>query len=133
MPATNTVDGDDDPDCDTLTPVLESESQLPEVEGVSDSATVFGLLFLTHSLPVRRGDEVKIVWRMTGEGELIVVSTSPTGRRGEITFGPDPHTSSSYNRPGDEWGTQFLFDEPGCWHIHLERTVGQGEVWLSVA
>ena len=41
-----------------------------------------------------------------------------------------PHSGSTYDRPGDEWGTGFLFDEPGCWHIHLQRTVRAGDVWM---
>jgi hypothetical protein len=90
-------------------------------------------LFLTHRPPIRVGDEVKIVWRMTGKGELSVTSESPTGRPGVLTFGPEPHGGSSYSRPGDEWGTGFVFDEPGCWHIRLQRTSGSGDVWFDVA
>ena len=76
---------------------------------------------------------MKIVWRMTGEGDLSVTYESPEGVPAELTFGPEPHGGSSYHRPGDEWGTGFLFDEPGCWHIHFERTVGSGDVWIDVA
>jgi hypothetical protein len=48
-------------DCDTLTPVVESESKLPEVKGVSETSTLYELLFPTHPLPIGSGDEVKIV------------------------------------------------------------------------
>jgi hypothetical protein len=114
--------------CDSSTPIVHSE-----VQGVSADATVYGLLFLTHRPPIRVGDEVKIVWRMTGKGALSVTSESPTAGPGVLTFGPEPHGGSSYSRPGDEWGTGFLFDQPGCWHIHLQRTLGSGEVWFDVA
>lgn len=120
-----------DVDCDAATPIVIHESG-PEVRGVSTNSSIYGLLFLTHVQPIRSGDEVKIVWRMTGDGDLTATATSPTGRRGEMTFGPEPHSGSSYSRPGDEWGTGFLFDEPGCWHIRLERNLGSGDVWLDV-
>ena len=50
-----------------------------------------------------------------------------------LTFGPEPHGGSSYQRPGEEWGTGFSFDAAGCWRIHLERSVGSGDVWLAIA
>jgi hypothetical protein len=50
-----------------------------------------------------------------------------------LTFGPEAHAESSFHRPGDEWGTGFSFDSAGCWRIHLERSVGSGDVWLAVA
>lgn len=92
--------------CDTTTPIATTNG-LPEVRGVAQDASVYGLLFLTHEPPIRKGDEVKIVWRMTGQGDLAVESISPTGRPGVLTF--------------------------GCWRIHLERTVGMGDVWIDVA
>jgi len=104
----------------------------PEVRGVAADSSLYGLLFVSHAPPIRNGDEVKIAWRMTGEGDLTVTATSPTDRLGKLTFGPELHTGSNYSRPGPEWGTGFMFDEPGCWHIRLERTVGSGEVWLAV-
>jgi hypothetical protein len=94
---------------------------------------VYGLLFMSHAGPVRAGDQLKIAWRMTGQGDLSVTSTSPSNRPGTLTFGPEPHGGSTYDRPGDEWGTGFLFDEAGCWHIHLQRTVGFGDVWINIA
>ncbi|MEY2443465.1 MAG: hypothetical protein QOE00_45 [Ilumatobacteraceae bacterium] len=114
--------------CDLSTPIVDTE-----VQGLSVDASIYGLLFLTHRPPIRVGDEVKIVWRMTGIGNLLVTSMSPTGQPGVLTFGPEPHAGSSYTRPGDEWGTGFLFDAPGCWHIHLRRTAVSGDVWFDVA
>jgi hypothetical protein len=114
--------------CDSSTPIVNSE-----VKGVSADASIYGLLFLTHQPPIRAGEEVKIVWRMTGTGDLSVTSTSPSARPGVLTFGPEPHNGSTYTRPGDEWGTGFLFDERGCWHVHLERGAVSGDVWFDVA
>jgi len=115
-------------DCDRATPIIDNE-----VIGVATDATIYGLLLPTKPLPISAGDELKIVWRMTGEGDLSVSYYSPDGRPATLAFGPEAHSGSGYDRPGDEWGTGFTFDEPGCWHIHLERTEGSGDVWISVA
>ena len=127
---------DDDSDPTTTgceaTPIIIG-TQGAEIAGVGDGATAYGLVFLPHPVPIRAGDDIKIVWRMTGEGDLMVESTSPTGQPGVLTFGPEAHDSSTYTRPGDEWGTGFLFDEPGCWHIHLQRTEGAADAWIDVA
>lgn len=114
--------------CDAATPIVDNE-----VIGVATDATIYGLLFPTGPLPIRAGDELKIVWRMTGAGDLSVTYQAPDGSPVTLTFGPEAHSGSSYDRPGDEWGTGFKFDEPGCWHIHLERTEGSGDVWIAVA
>lgn len=120
--------------CDSSTPIGGGNNTIPEVQGIATDATVYGLLFLNHSPPIRDGEEVKIVWRMTGKGDLSVTSQAPSKRAGVLTFGPEAHAGSTYQRPGDEWGTGFLFDEPGCWHIHLKRSViGVGDVWFEVA
>ncbi len=108
-------------------------SGFPEVQGIGRDATIYGLLFTSHPGPVRAGEELKIVWRMTGEGDLSVSYFAPDGRPGVLTFGPEAHSGSSYQRPGDEWGTGFSFDAAGCWRIHLERSVGSGDVWLAIA
>jgi hypothetical protein len=84
-------------------------------------------------VPPRAGDEVKIVWRMTGKGPLEVSLIGPNGRPKPLTFGPTAHgLASSYQRPGEEWGTGFRFDASGCWHIRLTRSDNVGDVWLEV-
>ncbi len=115
--------------CTSPTPILSGD----EVQGVATDASVYGLLFLTHSLPIRIGEELKIVWRMTGNGDLSVTSTSPSNQPGVLTFVPESHSGSNYTRPGEEWGTGFKFDEAGCWHVHLQRTIGAGDVWIDIA
>ncbi len=119
--------------CDSATPTIEKATSPTEVQGEATGGTVYGLLFLTHSPPIRVGEEVKIVWRITGKGNLTITYESPSARPGVLTFGPTPHAGSTYTRPGDEWGAGFLFDERGCWHIHLERTTVSGDVWVDVA
>jgi hypothetical protein len=104
-----------------------------EIRGTSNSGVeLYGLVF-ARSLPIRAGDEVKIVWRMTGVGGLAARSTSPSGSPVDLASPPVEHRGSNYNRPGDEWGTVHLFNEPGCWHLTLARYNSQADVWLTVA
>jgi hypothetical protein len=103
-----------------------------EIHGASTVATVWGLALGPH-LPPHAGEELKIVWRMTGSGPLRVVFAAPDGTARPLAFGPEPHSASSFKRPGDEWGTGFRFDTAGCWHIHLMRADTSGDVWLDVA
>jgi hypothetical protein len=84
-------------------------------------------------LPLRVGEQIKIVWRMTGRGPLVATARSPSGAPTPLTFGPAEHLSSSYQRPGDEWGTGYLFPHPGCWHLHFARDDTQADVWFEIA
>jgi hypothetical protein len=83
-------------------------------------------------IPLRSGTEVKIVFRMTGAGPLRVALTAPDGRDVPLAWGPEAHAGSSYTRPGDEWGTGYVFDAPGCWQLRLDRDTNAGDVWLQV-
>ncbi|MFG1702793.1 hypothetical protein ACFLIM_06345 [Nonomuraea sp. M3C6] len=101
------------------------------MRGTARDAELWGLIF-AKALPLDRGDEVKIVWRMTGDGPLEVKATLPDGTSAKRAWGPEEHSGSSWRRPGDEWGTGFVFPKPGCWKVELTRTRGSGYVWLSV-
>ena len=68
-------------------------------------------------VPPEVGDTLKVVWRVTGSGPLRVTFTSPSGTSKALDFGPEPHLASTFRHPGDEWGTGFGFDAPGCWKI----------------
>jgi hypothetical protein len=57
---------------------------------------------------------------------------APDGRAQPLVFGPEAHATSSYDRPGDEWGTGLRFGTRGCWHIHLARADTSADVWLDV-
>jgi hypothetical protein len=108
---------------------------LPEVRGTGHGAQLWGLIMGTpHEPPlIRAGDDVKIVWRMTGTGDIGLSVTGPGGRRGRLSWGPELHGGSSYHRPGDEWGAGYHFDRPGCWQLHATRTTATADVWISVA
>jgi hypothetical protein len=87
-----------------------------------DSAVIDGVV----------GKDVKIVFRMTGVGDFSVEAVGPDGTARAPVSGPTHHPSSTWTRPGSEWGTQFVFGQPGCWRIHATHGDVAGDVWLSV-
>jgi hypothetical protein len=95
------------------------------------SASLWGLIL--SPLPIRTGDDVKIVWRMTGSGSMRVRAVSPGGRVAPLAWGPDLHGGSTYHRPGEEWGVGYRFTVPGCWRLHAQRDDGEANAWLYVA
>jgi hypothetical protein len=113
----------------TPTPILGDR-----LEGGSDDGTsVAALLERKEGGPLRAGEEVKIVVRMTGAGGLQVSAFRPDGSPAAIDWGPEAHTSSNFNRPGSEWGFGVTFAEPGCWTIALSRAeTGSGYLQLEV-
>jgi hypothetical protein len=95
------------------------------------TASLWGLIL--SQLPIRVGDEVKIVWRMTGSGSMRVRAVSPQGHVAPLAWGPDAHGGSTYHRPGEEWGVGYRFTAPGCWRLHAQRDDGEADAWLYVA
>ncbi|MFE0172340.1 hypothetical protein ACFWZ2_08480 [Streptomyces sp. NPDC059002] len=103
-----------------------------EVEGSGRKATLWALVFGTSD--IRRGEEVKVALRMAGAGQLSLRATGPGAATLGPDWGPEPHGSSNWHRPGDEWGTGWTFPTPGCWTIHATRAQsGDGEVSFDVA
>jgi hypothetical protein len=82
------------------------------------------------SLP--SGEELKIVWRATGDGKITIDAEGPNGIRLASLFGPEPHGGSNWDRPGEEWGTGWLFPEPGCWTFHIQRG-GEATATLTIS
>ena len=77
------------------------------------------------------GKQTKILWRMRGAGDLILSATAPDG----VAVAPrsvTPHEGSTWERPGDEWGSTFTFSQTGCWQLHAQRGADAGDVWLLV-
>src|SRR5258707_15716369 len=77
----------------------------------------------------RVGSLVKVVWRMTGTGAPRAELSGPGGRRAQLSFGPEPHSASTFDHPGAEYGTGFTPTAPGCWRLTMRR----GEVESSVS
>lgn len=117
--------------CTPASPV-DAGGGLPEIRGTIVSGSPFGLVF-ADSAVFRVGEDVKIVWRMTGVGDLQTTLESPTGALTPLLEGPTPHGGSSYHPPGDEWGTFLRFPESGCWHMTFHRSTLTGDVWVQVA
>jgi hypothetical protein len=101
----------------------------PEVRGTSQDVELWGLIF--GPVPMAHSKEQKIVWRMTGEGPLKIKATHRDGTPAKLVW-LEEHGGSSWQRPGYEWGTGFVFPKPGCWKVELKRTSGEGHFWLSV-
>ncbi len=120
--------------CDDLSPVAgyppQESGRFNEVHGTGHDAELWGLIFA--EVPLIAGKETKIVWRMTGSGPMRVTARQADGTAARLTWGPEEHGSSSYDRPGEEWGTGLVFPKAGCWQVHLRRTAGSADVWLMV-
>lgn len=114
------------PGCHPPSPVTPSAISLPEVHGQSSNGELWALLFND----LRAGQEIKIVWRVTGTGNLHLVALGPQGQRLAPLWGPQGHLGSNWTRPGDEWGAGFRFSVAGCWDIHAARDDVSGDVWL---
>jgi hypothetical protein len=108
------------------------------IEGRSDDdQSVFGLLEagprdLAGPEAVRVGRSVKLSVRITGSGDLEVAVTGPGGAARGLDWGPEPHSGSSFDHPGDEWGIGFTLDQPGCWTVAFTRT-GEGTGYVQLA
>lgn len=89
-------------------------------------------LFARMPDPVHAGLSEKLIWRMGGTGPLSIYAEHTDGTRvSPVSYGP--HSGSTWNRPGDEWGSDFLLPRSGCWRFHLARTDAEGDIWIVVA
>jgi hypothetical protein len=121
------------PGCRPPSPISRGNG-FPEVQGTSDGLRMWGLIMANGpDNPLRTDEDVKIVWRITGSGPLRLTTLDPGGRAHPLAWGPDPHLSSTYERPGDEWGAGYRFTEPGCWTLRATRGAASANVWLDVA
>ena len=102
---------------------------LAEIEATSAEIEAWGLLWETPPLPVEF--EIKMVWRVTGSGDFEIRAVNE-GTEADLLFGPTLHEESNFNRPGDEWGTAFVFPSPGCWDVQIVRGDATAHVWVEV-
>ena len=118
------------PGCKPPSPTHPAQPQgLPEAQGTAAGVQLWALFFA--DMPIHPKQEIKIVWRMTGAGDLHLVAVSPRG----IRIPPDwtqYHASSNWQRPGQEWGSGITFPVAGCWDLHATRGTSSGDVWLVV-
>lgn len=118
------------PGCKPASPFSSMELQgTPGERGTS----LYGLTFLREGERLGAGEDLKVVWRMTGKGDLHVRLIDPDGHDKALAWGPEPHGGSTYHRPGDEWGTGFRLDRGGCWEIRFSRDASHARVWIDAA
>jgi hypothetical protein len=104
----------------------------PEVAARGKDAQLHGLVF-ARGLPLRASaEDLKIVWRMTGSGPLKLAAYDERGAKVPLAWGPEEHGGSTYQRPGDEWGSGYRFAAPGCYRLTARRTVGSAEVFVRI-
>src|SRR2546421_132364 len=113
-----------------LTPAAIFHEGFAEAGFDSPQGSLWMLVF--GSLPLHGGQDIKIVWRMTGSGDFTIRATDADGIESKPLWGPEGHGSSSWTRPGSEVGIGFNFAHAGCWDIHLARMDTSGDAWLSV-
>jgi hypothetical protein len=101
-------------------------------EGTGHGASLWGLLMFARPLPARAGDQEKIVWRMTGEGQPAFTAIGPHRAANRPEWGPAAHDSSTWDKPGAEWGAGYIFTAPGCWDLHAVRGKATADVWIRV-
>jgi len=90
---------------------------------------MWGLLI--SDLPLPANQQVKIVWRVSGSSSLQVQGLGPSGARARI-ISLQGHSGSNWRRPGREWGSELLFQRPGCWDLHASGGKVSGDVWVLV-
>jgi hypothetical protein len=116
--------------CRAPSPVSVSNIGGRQLRGTGHGAELWALLFF--SPPARVGQEQKIVWRMTGHGPFKLAALGPGHRTLAPAWGPVLHGGSNWDKPGQEWGSAFVFPVPGCWDVHARRTGATGDVRLTV-
>lgn len=116
-------------DCEPPSPHT-SAGRFSETRATPNGIDASALFYVVP--PWRSDQEVKVIWRVTGSGEGHFVAIDPEGGEHPPTWGPNRHRSSSYNRPGDEWGTAFSLPTEGCWELRVTRDEGTASIWVIV-
>jgi len=115
--------------CRPASPSSQTSFSMPQVQGSAPGGELWALIF--NAWPIRARQANKIVWRMTGEGQLHLVAHGPGGRTVQAADFI-PHGGSNWRQPGSEWGSTFTFPVPGCWDVRATRDSIAGDVWFLV-
>ncbi|NYF55180.1 hypothetical protein [Micromonospora purpureochromogenes] len=100
-----------------------ADNDYPVREIGGTPGVLWALLFFPETDGLPAGRQTKIALKVTGTGELTLRATGPDG----VTVRPeefDQHDGSNWTRPGDEWGSYWVFPTPGCWTIRADRADG---------
>jgi len=113
--------------------ILISKNKFPEIQGTMKSeGELWALLFFDSAAA---NQDLKFVWRITTTGtgqDFHIEAKSENGKTTLPIWGPEFHGGSTWNRPGEEWGTGFNFPEPGCWTITVTSGATIGEIYIDV-
>jgi len=110
--------------------ILESANSFPEIQGeMLSGGELWALLFFQRA---HVNEEAKIVWRITGEGGVFEAQAQSEAGTILQPIWKQYHESSTWERPGLEWGTGFNFPEPGCWTITITYGETTGTISLDV-
>jgi hypothetical protein len=101
-----------------------------ELKGSTGSGELWA--FVEQGLPVRAGHPWKIIWSISGSGPLRIAGSQQDGTQAQVTFGPVEHISSTWHRPGSQWGSAMLFSKAGCWRLHCATDTTAGDIWIMV-
>ena len=114
-------------------PVSPTGAFTGEVYGTATGGTVWAWFMVAY--PPRAGIEDKTIWRFDGQGASWAPTftlAGPASQAGRLNWGPSIHDSSSWNRPGTEFGTGLLFPTTGCWDVHVTVGLLTGDVYVVV-
>jgi len=115
--------------CDP-TPLTTTDAGVPEAHGTGGDAGAWALLW--SAPPWSPNQQVKVVWRMQGDGAFDVVAIGPSDEIVRPSTGPTPHGASNWDRPGDEWGSSFALPHDGCWRLEASRGGLTSRVFVTV-
>lgn len=110
--------------------ILESQVAFGEIQGdMHSEGELWALLFFKTAWA--KADQ-KIVWRITGEGGVFEAQAQSESGTIVHPVWEQFHEGSTWERPGEEWGTAFNFPEPGCWTITVTYGKTTGTIALKV-
>ncbi len=96
---------------------------------MKSAGELWALLFFDKA---QSGKEEKIVWRITGTGKQFDAQAQHADGTIIRPVWVEYHGGSSWERPGEEWGSAFNFPKPGCWTLTIARGATTGEIRLEV-
>lgn len=131
VPSEERSDGTCEPSTTEVDPLLGAEVEATGPDSTEGWALVFARWEVVpgEQLIIPAGEEVKIVWRLTGKGDVSFRAIGPEGDVQLLTSAPDRHGRSNWTQPGDEWGTGWILPSSGCWILEATR----GSDVLSIA
>jgi hypothetical protein len=101
-----------------------------EIQGdMKSEGEIWALLFFKTA---HANEDEKIVWRITGEGYAFDAQAQSEDGQIITPIWKAYHESSTWQHPGQEWGTGFNFPAPGCWTITVRRGETMGTISLDV-